>query len=73
MQITILHELTNIAPKFTAAIWRKKEVNRTYKNAKEAKKYYNLRNCEYEYVNESGERIKYYNNAKIDSYGKRYN
>lgn len=71
MKVIILSELQNLAPRFKRAIWRKREVNRIFSSAKEAGKYYNLRNCNYEFENEDGEIIRSVRNAKLDAYGKR--
>lgn len=71
MKVIILSELQNVAPRFRMAIWRKKEVNRIFSSAKEAEKYYNLRNCNYDFENEAGEIVKSVRNAKLDAYGKR--
>lgn len=71
MRVIILSELQNVAPRFSRAIWRKKEVNRIFASAKEAAKYYNLRNCNYDFENEAGEIVKSVRNAKLDGYGNR--
>lgn len=75
MEIIIISELKNIAPRFTAAIWRKYQVNETFATANKAKMFHNLKNCHYKYVkydsfgNELT--VREINNAKLDSYGNR--
>lgn len=75
MEILIISELKNIAPRFSRAIWRKNEVNKVFASAKKAKVFHNLKNCYYKYVrldqygNEAT--IREINNAKLDSYGNR--
>lgn len=71
MKVIILSELQNVAPRFRRAIWRKKEVNRIFPSAKEAGKYYNLRNCNYDFENEAGEIVRSVRNARLDGYGNR--
>lgn len=71
MRVIILSELKNVAPIFHRAIWRRKEVNRIFASAKEAAKYYNLKNCNYDFVDESGETVKSVRNGCLDAYGKR--
>ena len=71
MRVIILSELKNVAPRFQHAIWRRKEVNRIFASAKEAAKYYNLKNCNYDFVGESGETVKSVRNGLLDAYGKR--
>lgn len=71
MRIIILSELQNVAPRFKRAIWRKKEVNRIFSSAKEAGKYYNLKNCNYEFEDSDGRVIRRVLNARLDSYGNR--
>lgn len=71
MKVIILSELQNVAPRFRRSIWRQKEVNRIFSSAKEAGKYYNLRNCNYEFEDEDGNIVKSVRNAKLDAYGKR--
>ena len=71
MKIIILSELQNVAPRFKSAIWRKREVNRIFNSAKEAAKYYNLRNCNYDFENEAGEIIRSVRNGVLDAYGNR--
>ena len=71
MKVIILSELQNVAPRFKRAIWRKRNVNRVFNSAKEAAKYYNLRNCNYDFVDESGETVKSVRNGLLDAYGKR--
>lgn len=75
MEIIIISELKNIAPRFTAAIWRKYQVNESFANAKKAKVFHNLRNCHYKYVrfDQYGNEliVREINNAKLDSYGNR--
>ena len=71
MKILVISKLENVNKRFEKAIWRKTKVNRYYNSAKEAKEYHNLRNCEYQYENEYGEIISYYNNARLDSFGRR--
>lgn len=50
MEIQIISELKNVAPRFSRAIWRKNEVGEIYPTAKKAKMFHNLRNCHYKYV-----------------------
>nr|DAW10728.1 MAG TPA: hypothetical protein [Caudoviricetes sp.] len=75
MEIIIISELKNVAPRFTAAIWRKYQVNETFASAKKAKVFHNLRNCHYKYVkydsfgNELT--VREINNAKLNLYGNR--
>lgn len=71
MKVIIISVLCNIAPRFRRAIWRKKEVNRIFSSAKEAGKYYNLRNCNYNFENEAGEIIRSVRNGVLDAYGNR--
>ena len=75
MRIFIESELKNVACRFNRAIWRKKSVNRYYSSAKEAKKYHNLKNCNYYYYKEGkdgNEEInRYYSNGTLDAYGNR--
>lgn len=75
MEIQIISELKNVAPLFSRAIWRKNEVGEIYSNAKKAKMFHNLRNCNYRYVkyDSFGNEIviREINNAKLDSYGNR--
>lgn len=75
MEIQIVSELKNVSPRFTAAIWRKYQVNGTFASAKKAKVFHNLRNCHYKYVkyDSFGNEItvREINNAKLDSYGNR--
>lgn len=73
MKIIVKTELKNVARRFKKASWREYVVNRIYNSAKEAKRYHNLRNCNYEYISDEDEVIKAYNNAKLDCYGRRYN
>ena len=73
MKILVISELKNVNGKFKPAIWRQYDVNRYYKSAKEASKYHSLKNCEYQYEGEDGKVTAYYNNAKLDAYGTRYN
>ena len=67
----MLSELQNVAPRFKRAIWRKKEVNRIFSTAKEAAKYYNLKNCNYDFENENGETVRSVRNGLLDAYGNR--
>lgn len=71
MKILVINELKNVNVRFRRAIWRKYTVNAVYKSAKEAKKYHNLKNCEYQYLNAAGEVIARYNNTRVDTYGTR--
>lgn len=71
MRVIILSELQNVAPRFRRAIWRKREVNRIFASAKEAGKYYNLRNCNYDFEDEDGNIVKSVRNARLDGYGNR--
>ena len=71
MRVIVLSELQNVAPHFRRAIWRKKEVNRIFASAKEAGKYYNLRNSNYDFENEAGEIIRSVRNGVLDAYGNR--
>lgn len=71
MKVIILSELQNVAPRFSRAIWRKRNVNRVFNSAKEAKKYYNLRNCNYDFEDEDGEIIRSVRNGVLDAYGNR--
>lgn len=71
MKVIILSELQNVAPRFKRAIWRKRNVNRVFNSAKEAAKYYNLRNCNYDFEDEDGEIIRSVRNGLLDAYGKR--
>lgn len=75
MEIIIISELKNVSPRFTAAIWRKYQVNETFASAKKAKVFHNLINCHYKYVkyDSFGNEItvREINNAKLDSYGNR--
>lgn len=70
-RIKVITELKNVAPRFKKAIWREKEIGRTYKNKAEASIFHNLKNCHYAYVNEYDNIIAEYNNAIIDAYGRR--
>lgn len=73
MEIIIISELKNVAPRFTTAIWRKYQVNESFASAKKAKVFHNLRNCHYKYVrfDQYGNEliVREINNAKLDSYG----
>lgn len=73
--IVVIDEvLTNIAPRFSQAIWRQRfdgHIFSTYKEARE--KGYNLKNCNYHFEDEDGNIIRRVNNAKLDGYGRRYN
>ena len=75
MEIIIISELKNIAPRFSKSIWRKYQVNELFATAKKAKVSHNLRNCHYKYVrfDQYGNEvtIREINNAKLDSYGNR--
>lgn len=75
MEIIIISELKNIAPRFSKSIWRKYQVNETFASAKKAKVFHKLRNCHYKYVrfDQYGNEvtIREINNAKLDSYGNR--
>lgn len=75
MEIIIISELKNIAPRFSKSIWRKYQVNESFANAKKAKVFHNLRNCHYKYVrfDQYGNEliVREINNAKLDSYGNR--
>lgn len=75
MEIQIISELKNVAPRFSRAIWRKNEVGEIYSSANKAKMFYNLRNCHYKYVrfDQYGNEVtvREINNAKLDSYGNR--
>lgn len=75
MEIIIISELKNIAPRFSKSIWRKYQVNETFATAKKAKVFHNLRNCHYKYVrfDQYGNEvtIREINNSKLDSYGNR--
>ena len=75
MEIIIISELKNVSPRFTAAIWRKYQVNETFASAKKAKVFHNLRNCHYKYLkyDSFGNEliVREINNAKLDSYGNR--
>lgn len=75
MEILIISELKNIAPRFSRAIWRKNEVGEIYSSAKKAKVFHNLRNCHYKYVrfDQYGNEVimREINNAKLDPYGNR--
>lgn len=77
MEVKILSELKNIAPRFNHAIWRKYQVNESFASAKKANVFHNLRNCHYKYVKYDsfgGEIvIREINNARLDSYGNRLN
>lgn len=75
MEIIIISELKNVAPRFSRAIWRKYQVNESFASAKKAKVFHNLRNCHYKYVrfDQYGNEltVREINNAKLDSYGNR--
>ena len=71
MKVIIISVLCNIAPRFRRAIWRKKEVNRFFSSAKEAGKYYNLRNSNYDIENKDGETVRSVRNGLLDAYGNR--
>ena len=75
MKIFIENELKNVARRFNRAIWRKYEVNRYYSSAKEAKKFHNLKNCNYYYHKEGEDGndviISNYYNGMMDAYGNR--
>lgn len=77
MQIIIISELRNIAPRFSGAIWRKYEVGKFYPSAKEANKFHKLKNCHYKYVKRdscgSEITVREINHSKLDSYGNRVN
>lgn len=71
MKIYIDFKLENVASKFSTAIWRKTSVNRYYNSARDARKFHNLKNCKYHYEDSEGNVIRAYNNAMLDSYGRR--
>lgn len=71
MRVIILSELQNVAPRFKRAIWRKRNVNRVFTFAKEAARYYNLRNCNYDFEDDDGDIVKSVRNARLDGYGNR--
>lgn len=71
MKVIILERLENVAPRFQRAIWRKREVNRTFASAREAGKYYNLKNCNYNFEDKAGNIVKSVRNAMLDGYGNR--
>ena len=71
MRVLVISVLCNVAPRFNRAIWRKRKVNLIFKSAKEAAKYYNLRNCNYDFENEAGEIIRSVRNGVLDAYGNR--
>ena len=71
MRVLVISVLCNVAPRFRSAIWRRKDVNRIFSSAKEAGKYYNLRNCNYVFENEDGEVIRSVRNGVLDAYGNR--
>ena len=75
MKVFVESELKNVARRFNSAIWRKNEVSRYYSSAKEAKKYHNLKNCNYYYCKEDEEGneliVSSYYNAQLDAYGNR--
>lgn len=58
--VRILRE--NVAKPFNTAIYRMREVNRTFATYAEARKLYNLRNCCYEVCDEDGNVLKRVNN-----------
>lgn len=72
MEVIVEYELSNVAPRFKRAIWVKRYVGIVYDSAKEAKKYHNLQNCTYKYVDDNNNTIRTFNNAKLDGYGRRY-
>lgn len=75
MEIIIISELKNIAPRFSKSIWRKYQVNETFASARKAKVFHNLRNCHYKYIkyDSLGNEItvREINNAKLNLYGNR--
>lgn len=75
MEIIIISELKNIAPRFSKSIWRKYQVNEMFASAKKAKVFHNLRNCHYKYIkyDSLGNEItvREINNAKLNLYGNR--
>lgn len=77
MEIKVISELKNVSSRFTAAIWRKYQVNGSFASAKKAKMFHNLRNCHYKYVKYDSFGceivVREINNAKLDSYGNRIN
>ena len=72
MRIYIEKELVNVAPRFTKAIWRERDVRTYYDSAAEANLYHKLQNCKYQYEDEDGNVLSRYNNANVDGYGRRY-
>ena len=73
-KIIINEVIKNVAPRFKKAIWRKYDVNEMFASYKDASKYYDLRNCNYDYVYTfTDEIVKTVRNAKLDGYGRRYN
>ena len=64
--------LVNVAPAFGKAIWRKSEIGRYFTSVKEMSKMYNVRNCNYDVEDESGEVIRTIRNGKLDCYGRRF-
>lgn len=78
-KIYIESEIKNISGRFQSATWREYSVMRIYDSAKQARKFHNLRNCNYYYFNydENGEEVitrRYdnYNSAAVNAYGRRY-
>lgn len=78
-RIYIESEIKNISGRFQRAAWREYSVMRIYDNAGQARKFHNLRNCNYYYFNydENGEEVitrRYdnYNSAAVNAYGRRY-
>lgn len=73
MKIIVRYELVNVAPRFCKAVWRKRRFDVVYSSAKEAWKHHRRENCCYQHIDSDTEDIvSTFDNAKIDSFGKRY-
>lgn len=64
--------LINVAPRFHKAIWKEKEVRKVYNSVKEMSKHYNVRNCNYDIINDNDDIIRRVHNGHINSLGDRY-
>ena len=64
--------LINISPKFKKSRWSKVNVHIIFNSVKEMKSHYNIKNCNYDIVDENNNLISCHRNGLIDSYNNRY-
>lgn len=70
-EIILISILENVAPAFHKAVWRKREVNKSFRSLKELSEHCNLKNCNYKTVVD-GKVIRTQLNGLLDGYGRRY-